>query len=136
MAKRKAMSSEKARNVRYQGHRDALLFAKAIGVGEDYQNNAIAKKDVVDHNKDKHSVKSGGKRWQVFLYGRNRFLSDNAFQSMNGIGQLLIECLDAYPETYDEYQRNKNNIKEQLRNPMRRLCELFQEQTKSIGFII
>ena len=55
--KKRAMSSEKARNVRAKGHKDAKSFAKLIGLNDDYQNDHQAKKDVIDQNGDAHSVK-------------------------------------------------------------------------------
>ncbi len=128
MSKRKAMTTEKARYVRQKGFDDALEFALAIGLSHDYENDRKAKKDVIDPSGDAHSVKSGNKRWQIFLYNRSRFENDYAFQSMNGIGQLLIECIDVYPENFHDYTKNKKYYKEKLRKPMRELCEKFQEK--------
>ncbi len=133
--KKKAMSSEKARFVRAQGHADALEFANLIGQSCDYQNDPKAKKDVIDQNGDAHSVKSGTKRWQIFLYGKNRFESDDAFLSMNGIGQLLIKCLDVYPETFMTYQTDKKYYKEQLKIPMIELKDKFQEKRRVRTFL-
>ncbi len=135
MNKKKAMSSEQAREVRQKGHDDALEFAKIIGLEADYQNNMQAKKDVVDHNGDTHSLKSGTKRWQIFLYRKNRFENDDNFQTMNGIGQILIKCLDLYPETYDEYKANKSFYKNELRTQMRELNEKFQEKRRIKSFM-
>lgn len=135
MKKRKAMSSEKAREVRAQGHIDALEFAKLIGLETDYKNNIIAKKDVIDPSGDTHSVKSGKKRWQIFLYSKNRFESDDAFLSMNGIGQLFIKCLNVFPITFDEYQNNKQHYKEILRSPMQELCELLKLKRRVRTFL-
>ena len=73
-------------------------------------------------------MKSGKKRWQIFLYSKSRFQTDDAFQSMNGVGQLLIKCLDIYPNTFDEYIKNKKKYKEFLRKPMKELCEKFNEK--------
>ncbi len=129
------MSSEKARFVRAQGHADALEFAKLIGQNNDYQNDPKAKKDVIDQNGDAHSVKSGAKRWQIFLYGKNRFKSDDAFLSMNGIGQLLIKCLDVYPETFIAYRADKKYYKEQLKIPMIELKDKFQEKRRVRTFL-
>lgn len=75
--KSRASSSDEARRYRQQGHDDALLFALSIGLNEDYKNDAKAKKDVIDLSGDAHSVKSGEKKWQIFLYGLNRFESDH-----------------------------------------------------------
>ncbi|NUM32592.1 MAG: hypothetical protein HUU47_09760 [Bacteroidetes bacterium] len=89
MAK-KGLSSEDARKVRQKGHDDAFEFAMFIGLESDYQNDIVAKKDVIDLSGDAHSVKSGNKKWQLFLYGINRFRDDDFFQTMNGIGQILV----------------------------------------------
>jgi len=135
MVKRKAMTTEKAREVRAKGHLDALEFAISIGLKKDYENDPKAKKDVVDHNGDTHSVKRGKKRWQIFLYRKSRFETDDAFQSMNGIGQLLISCLDVFPNTYDEYKNNKQLYKEKLMVHMRELKQLFQEKRRVKTFL-
>lgn len=129
------MTSAKARQVRTQGHEDALAFAKAIGVDNDYQNNPKAKKDVIDKNGDSHSVKSGSIRWQLFLYRKHRVETDDAFLSMNGIGQLLMSCLNLYPATFEAYQSNKAYYKTQLQRPMRELCEKFQETRRVRTFL-
>ena len=63
--KSRASSSDEARRYRQQGHDDALLFALAIGLNEDYKNDTKAKKDVIDLSGDAHSVKSGEKKWQI-----------------------------------------------------------------------
>src|SRR3989338_10465714 len=110
MKKRRAMTAEKARFVRAEVHKDALEFALAIGLKSDYKNDLKVKKDVIDQAGDAYSVKSGQKRWQIFLYGKNRFETDNAFKSMNGIGQLLIECINLYPDSFTDYQKNKIDV--------------------------
>jgi hypothetical protein len=133
--KRKAMTTENARYVTQKGHDDALDFALSIGLSHDYENDRKAKKDVIDPSGDAHSVKSGRKRWQIFLYHKSRFEDDYAFQSMNGIGQLLIECIDVYPDEFNEYQKNKQYFKEKLRKPMRKLCEKFQEKRTLKAFL-
>lgn len=133
--KRKAMTSEKARHVRAQGYRDALEFALAIGLTKDYENNRQAKKDVIDPSGDAHSVKSGTKRWQIFLYKKSRFEEDYAFMSMNGIGQLLVECLDIFPDNFDYYKKNKSYYKQKLRKPMKELYEKFQEKRRVKTFL-
>jgi len=91
MVKKRALDSDAAREVRQKGHDDALEFAKELGLKVDYNNDLKAKKDVIDPSGDAHSVKSGVKKWQVFLYGKNRFDSDEGFQVMNGLGDLLMK---------------------------------------------
>src|SRR6266436_5350850 len=101
LARRKrGLSSAGARAIRQRGHDDALAFALSIGLPSDYKNDHAAKKDVIDPSGDAHSVKSGEKKWQVFLYGEGRIGSDEAFQVMNGIGDLMLRCIAAFPPTF------------------------------------
>lgn len=133
--KKRALSSERARWVRQSGHNDALEFAIAIGLSRDYQNNPQAKKDVIDLSGDSYSVKSGEKKWQIFLYGKNRFQKDDAFRVMNGMGELLVSCVNAFPPTFAEYQANKTEAKEKLRIPMKALAEKLQENARVRAFL-
>ena len=119
--RRRAMTPHQARHVRQQGHTDALRFANLIGVDNVYRDDPRAKTDLVDRNGDAHSVKSGKKKWQIFLYGRSRFESDIHFREMDGVGDLFIACIDAFPVSYDCYLMNKQLYKERLRSPMRAL---------------
>lgn len=134
MAKR-GLSSDDARKVRQKGHDDALKFALLIGLNSDYRNDVKAKKDVIDLSGDAHSVKSGEKKWQLFLYGLNRFSNDDFFQTMNGIGQLLIQCIEAFPNNFEDYIKDKQSAKEKCRIPMRQLKELLQEKRRVRSFI-
>ncbi|MFH2021778.1 MAG: hypothetical protein ABIJ33_00645 [Patescibacteria group bacterium] len=135
MRKRRASTSDQARQYRQQGHDDALLFALSIGLDKDYRNDAKAKKDVIDPSGDSHSVKSGQKKWQIFLYGINRFESDVFFQFMNGIGQHLIDCINAFPHSFQEYQENKREAKEKLRPFMVALAEKLRDKQRLRAFI-
>lgn len=132
---KRGLSSDDARKVRQQGHDDAYEFAMLIGLDNDYQNDVVAKKDVIDLSGDAHSVKSGNKKWQLFLYGHSRFSTDDFFQTMNGIGQLLVQCIEAFPENFSDYEANKITAKENCRIPMRKLAELFQEKRRVRAFI-
>ena len=133
--KRRAMSSEKARKVRADGHIHAVEFAELIGVNSDYKNNPQAKKDVIDLSGDAHSVKSGNKRWQIFLYSKNRIASDSIFNSMNGIGELILNALNLYPPTFEEYKQNKALYKENLRSYMRELKDLLSVKRRCKSFL-
>src|SRR3989304_9371375 len=128
--KKRGLSSANARWVRQSGHNDALEFAIAIGLPRDYQNNPHAKKDVIDPSGDAHSVKSGQKKWQIFLYGLGRFWTDDAWGTMNGVGDLLAECINAFPTDFKAYQRNKPAAKERLRRPMKKIAELLQDKRR------
>lgn len=132
--KTRASSSDEARRYRQQGHDDALLFALSIGLDEDYKNDAKAKKDVIDLSGDSHSVKSGEKKWQIFLYGLNRFESDAFFRVMNGMGDLLMNCIKSFPNTYEEYVDNKAEAKEKLRQHMVLLAEKLQDKQRLRAF--
>lgn len=129
-------SSEQARQYRQAGHDDAEIFAMLLGVDETYKNNLHAKKDVIDPSGDAHSVKSGRKKWQIFLYRRNRFETDDGFQALNGIGSLLIHCIDAFPPRYIDYEDNKQAAKERLRTPMRELKDRFQRKALLRAFLM
>ncbi len=131
--KKRGLSSENARIVRKRGHDDAFEFALAIGQKRDYENNRSSKKDVVDPSGDTHSVKSGNKKWQIFLYGPTRFKEE--FAVMNGIGQLLVACIDSFPPTFENYQSEKQAAKERLRPHMRGLAEKLCDKTKLKAFI-
>jgi hypothetical protein len=133
--RKRGLSSDRARAVRQRGHDDALAFALAIGLERDYQNDHAAKKDVIDLSGDAHSVKSGEKKWQVFLYGANRIGSDDAFAVMNGIGALMLQCIAAFPPTFAAYQADKASAKEQLRAPMRELAARMQERPRLRAFL-
>lgn len=129
------MSSERASFVKLQGHRDAVEFAQLIGLKADYSNDLQAKKDVIDLSGDSYSVKSGEKKWQIFLYGRRRFEDDYAFQAMNGIGQLLLNCINSFPDHFNEYKENKMIYKEKLKEPMTELKNRLQEKRRLAAFI-
>jgi len=133
--KKRGLSSSDARWVRQSGHNDALEFAIAIGLPRDYRNDSKAKKDVIDPSGDAHSLKSGHKKWQIFLYGLGRFESDDAFRVMNGIGALLIECIKSFPDTFEEYTADKMIAKERLRVHMRALLDKLKEKPRLRAFL-
>ena len=90
---------------------------------------------MIDPAGDAHSVKSGEIKWQVFLYSRSRIETDHGFKSLNGIGQLLLDCIDAFPLKYTEYQENKLEYKKRLQVPMRKLKDRFQEKDLVKAFL-
>lgn len=132
----RASNPDDARRYRQQGHDDALQFALLLGLTEDYQNDKSAKKDVIDPSGDAHSIKSGTKKWQMFLYRRSRFEDDDGFQALNGVGSLLIHCIDAFPPRYEDYRGNEEAAKQRLRTPMRELKDRFQRRTLLRAFLM
>src|SRR3989344_191066 len=133
--KKRGLSSAGARWVRQSGHNDALEFAIAIGLPRDYRNDHKAKKDVIDPSGDAHSVKSGQKKWQIFLYGLGRFETDPFFRVMNCIGQHLIDCINSFPQSFEEYQMNKAEAKEKLRPHMVALADKLKEKHRLKAFL-
>ena len=129
-------SPEQARTVRQRGHDNALRFALSIGMESDYRNDPRAKKDVIDPSGDAHSLKSGAKKWQIFLYGRNRFETDDGFQALNGVGALLIHCIDTFPPRFEDYKGNEEPSKQRLRTPMRELKDRFQRKALLRAFLM
>lgn len=106
-----------------------------IGLDDDYRNDHQAKKDVIDPSGDAHSVKSGQKKWQIFLYGANRIKTDPQFLVMDGIGQILASCIDAFPESFEEYQKNKVQSKECLRKSMVSLANKLNDKNRLRAFL-
>ena len=131
----RASAPDQARRYRQSGHDNAKRFALEIGLSDDYKRDPKAKKDVIDSAGDAHSIKSGQRKWQIFLYSRNRFLSDDGFQALNGIGQLLVHCIDAFPPRYEDYIGNENAAKERLKTPMRELKDRLQRKALLRAFL-
>ena len=119
MPRRRAMSSEHASDVKVSGHRNEEDFAYLIG-GRVNQGSHLDKKDVVDAQDRSHSVKAGT-WWQIFLYGRERLATNTIFQGLGNLADIMIDCIDAFPESFEEYQRDKQAAKHNLQEPMRRL---------------
>lgn len=131
----RASSSERAREYRQSGHDNATLFALELGLGDQYRNDPQAKKDVIDPSGDAHSVKSGQK-WQIFLYSRTRFLADDGFQALNGIGGLLVHCIDAFPPSFSDYVKDKAAAKIRLQTPMREIKDRLQRKALLRAFLM
>lgn len=119
MPRRRAMTSAHASDVKVSGHRNEEDFASLIG-GQVNQGFHLDKGDVIDAQHRFHSVKSGT-WWQIFLYGRERLVTDTILQGLGEVANIMIACLDAYPATYDEYVADKLTAKLNLQPQMRRL---------------
>ena len=134
MPKRKAMTTEHARRVKLEGHKRELVFAKLIQ-GEVNKGTQTDKKDVIDKEHRAHSVK-GGEWWQVFLYGKHRFVTNTIFQNIGNIANLMIDCIDTFPEYRNDYEGNKDKYKTQLQFPMRKLADEFNDETVKEAFFL
>lgn len=134
MLKKRGFDSLTAKLTRQKGYDDALEFANLIGCGSDYNNDRQAKKDVIDPSGDAHSIKSGNKKWQIFLYSLNRFESYYGFTTLNGIGDLLVGCIKSFPKSYLEYISNKAESKQKCSIPMREICNRLQDRKRLKSF--
>lgn len=125
MAKR-AMPPEKASEVKVQGHVNEHQFAALVG-GSVNMGNHHDKRDVIDQKHGTHSVKSGH-WWQIFLYGRERIATNTILRAIGGISRIMLDCIDAFPEDYDDYHGEaKDAAKRALQPHMRRLLEELQK---------
>ncbi len=114
-------SSSQASQYKLQGHTDENLFSDLIG-GSVKTDSKTGKTDVIDAQNKKYTVKGASKKWQIFLYGYERFKNDKDFQNMDGLGKLFMESLDCFPNEYEKYLTDKNICKKLLveyihRNP-------------------
>lgn len=122
---KRAMTSSQAREVKVQGHVNERQFAALIG-GHVNKGSHTDKKDVLDQNDGTHSVKAG-EWWQIFLYGRDRIATNTMFQALGDTGEILLECIDSFPENYDDYLANKDAAKQAVRPHMKNLLAELQK---------
>jgi hypothetical protein len=108
--KKKAMTSEKASIVKKDGHINETDFATLIG-GQVIPGQG---KTDVSKNGFNFSLKKICHRIQVALYSRN---SKNWSESSQS-SLICKNILTLYPETFHEYQENKNHFKNLLRERM------------------
>ncbi len=118
------MTTEAARRVRLAGHEAEKEFAELVG-GQIYPG--ARKKDVVDKQGNIHSVKSGEKKWQIFLYGRKRFKDSIGFPGAS----LFMDCIDSFPEKREKYLRDKRRFKLNLQPRMRDLKDFLAGSNSS-----
>jgi len=67
------------------------------------------------------------------LYRKSHF--EKEFRAMNGIGEILIDCIDAFPTSFDDYQKSKVKAKEKLRPHMVALADKLQDKHRLRVFI-
>lgn len=124
--RRRAMTSAHASQVKVSGHRNEEDFAAVIG-GAVNLGSHLDKKDVIDRQHRSHSVKAGA-WWQIFLYGRQRLANNTILQGLGALPDIMIACLDAYPETYAEYLADRETAKLNLQPQMRRLRQELSDE--------
>lgn len=126
--KPRAMTSVRARAVRVAGHQAENEFAELIG-GTVYKRGSGRKKDV-EWQGDLFSVKSGDLKWQIFLYGKKRLTEDIDFQGKD----LLVACLNSFPNLRKDYIADKYQYKTRLRVAMTSLRNFLNQGNNKIIF--
>jgi hypothetical protein len=119
--KKRAMTHEKASKVKTSGHADEEIFATLIG---GFVIKGTNKKDVIDKNHNLHSVKSGEKKWQIFLYSKSRFENSIGFFG----AKKFIDLLNSIPESFKEYTDNKTISKRNLAKEMLKLKDFLDSE--------
>jgi len=122
--KQHAMTTEAARRVKLAGHEAEKELANVI---KGYVYPGSRKKDVIDSQGNIHSLKSGDKKWQVFLYCKNRFEESVGFLG----ARLFIDCIESFPEKRVDYLKDKVKYKLNLQSKMRSIKD-FLEKTEPI----
>ncbi len=130
------MSSEKASRVKKRGHNKEYLFADLIG-GEVIRG--INKIDIYGKDKKGYTVKGGSEvkgkagtegRWQLFMFGRKRFVDETNFPARD----LFIEILDSFPTTRQEYDKNPELYKQKVKTPMIKLKDYLIDKSRMHSF--
>jgi hypothetical protein len=130
------MTSEKASRVKARGHKKEFIYATLIK-GEIVKGTK--KGDVRDINGKIHSLKGGSEiqrksgrhgKWQIFLYKKSRFEEDTTFCGR----EIFLEILNQFPLTYKEYELNKEQVKENVKNYMVKLKEFLTDRQNRFDF--
>lgn len=108
-------SASHARAYKKAGHVNEEDFGSLVG-GSNEGLPPQGKTDWVDGSRRTYSVKRGHgcKKWQVFLYGRERFAKDKEFLRIGNVGTLLMDALNCFPDSYSKYSEDKENLKKFL----------------------
>ena len=123
--RKRAMTTTQASEKKKMGHINERHFAEIID-GEVVKGTH--KNDVIDQQGNNHSVK-GGQYWQIFLYRKSRLLTNTEFQGIGRVANLMVTCLDVFPEKRKDYEADKVHFKTLLRAPMRDLYEEIRKPT-------
>jgi hypothetical protein len=110
-------STSHARAYKKAGHVNEEDFGSLVG-GSNIGLPPQGKTDWIDGSRRTYSVKRGHgcKKWQVFLYGRERISNDKDFLRIGNVGPLLLEALGCFPDSYAKYSEDKNSLKKFLTN--------------------
>ena len=120
MTKKKAMSSEKASQVKKDGHKNEDDFSLLVG-GK--KITGTGKKDCLVNGKQ-YSLKKICKRIQFALYTKN----SEYWKKTDEIHKACLECLNVYPLSFKEYTTDKHNIKLKMGEQMINLKTLLEDK--------
>jgi len=120
MPKKKAMSSEKASQVKNDGHKNEDDFSILVG-GK--KITGTGKTDCILNDKH-YSLKQICKRIQFGLYNIN----SEYWKKEEIIHKACLECLNVFPSTFKEYTIDKHNIKLKLGEQMLNLKILLENK--------
>ena len=123
---KRAMPSRVASYKKKNGHINEQHFAALIE-GE-VVGGKTDKTDVIDPTGNTYSVK-GSEWWQIFLYVRQRFVDNTEFRQIGDVADIIIDCLDAFPGSREEYEADKVAAKRCLQRPMRMLKDEIYKPT-------
>jgi len=135
-SKKHGMSSEKASRVKTRGNRKEDIFARLIN-GMVFRGTE--KSDVINPYRQLFSIKGSSEkkggdgkdgRIQIFQYRKSRFeKKEKDFPA----GDIINKIFDCYPPTYDEYQNNKEQVKNNVAVFMEELKNfLLNEENKRL----
>jgi len=134
--KKHGMTTEKARRVKQRGHKKEFLYATLIK-GDVVKGTK--KEDVKDIKGKIHSLKGGSEiqkksgrhgKWQIFLYKKSRFEQEITFPGR----EIILEILNTFPNTHEEYEDNKVEVKEKVKKPMIELKEFLLNDKDRFDF--
>jgi len=125
--KRRAMTTKTARKVKLDGHKLEEIFAKLIN-GKPI--SGTGKKDVLDKRNKVYSIKGAQKKWQIFLYARDRFKKDRNIPGR----EFIIKCIDSFPNSWEKYKKNKKKYKQVLQPCMKDLKDFLSKKNNKLAF--
>jgi hypothetical protein len=137
MTKLHGMDSIKASRIKRRGNRKEHLYATLI---RGKVIPGVKKADVEDLNGKFHSIKGGSEmkggdgvkgKWQIFLYKLLRFEDDKLF----GGRDIFIKILKCYPNSYNDYESNKDSVKDQVKIYMTELFIYLSDYNNRYDFI-
>lgn len=127
----RGMNFNKASKVKKAGHKAENILASLINVPFENIVTGTGKTDLINIDGKRISLKSSHDkkgRSQICLYSCD---SDYFKFTINGSTKRMKECLDIFPDTYEEYQSNKFAVKKLLQQKMIELQKYINADIKN-----